>query len=380
MPARSAPAGGSDARPEQDGRQAARGAISTMRSASSAVVMRSSKGIVGMTPPASRRDKAGWVMAARRASSVWDRPSACRRSRIARPMRNALGLGVALPVSVGGAAGAGEVFVGIVAGGHGCTSRSNASCAGPCSASHSFWAQKPRQRGRRPPKCSHLASRPARPRPCRGERHRQADQPPGDQKPLTAAHAALVTVACPSSHPLRSSQRTLNGHQRRGTFPTRQTSPPETARRCSRSPQWPGIATRTHPITQAESSTTKCQPATGTTLKPVNYQVQKTSITLAATRNRRRIHEPQKPDASGRSASVRTAALPTRTATLPATALPAPGPVLPAAAVPGPAIPGPAIPGPAVPATALPPAQDLAQKDNHRLNRRLHYPAHYRRH
>ena len=40
-------------------------------------------------PSGSRRDKAGWVIAARRASSVWDRPSAWRRSRIAEPMRNA---------------------------------------------------------------------------------------------------------------------------------------------------------------------------------------------------------------------------------------------------------------------------------------------------
>jgi hypothetical protein len=64
--------------------QAACGAISTMRSASRAVVMRSSRGIVGMTPPASSRDRAGWVIAARRASSVWDSPSARRRSRTAR--------------------------------------------------------------------------------------------------------------------------------------------------------------------------------------------------------------------------------------------------------------------------------------------------------
>lgn len=62
-----------------------------MRSASRAAEIRSSNGIVGITPPASSRDRAGWVMSARAASSVWDRPSARRRSRTAWPIRNALG-------------------------------------------------------------------------------------------------------------------------------------------------------------------------------------------------------------------------------------------------------------------------------------------------
>jgi hypothetical protein len=36
-----------------------------MRSASRATLIRSSSGMVGTTPPASRRDSAGWVMPAR---------------------------------------------------------------------------------------------------------------------------------------------------------------------------------------------------------------------------------------------------------------------------------------------------------------------------
>jgi len=53
-------------------RYAACGAISTMRSASRAAEIRSRSGMVGMTPRASRRDRAGWVMPARAASSTWD--------------------------------------------------------------------------------------------------------------------------------------------------------------------------------------------------------------------------------------------------------------------------------------------------------------------
>src|SRR5450755_2576805 len=49
--------------------QAAWGARWTMRSASRAAEIRSSRGMVGMTLPASRRDRAGWVIAARVASS-----------------------------------------------------------------------------------------------------------------------------------------------------------------------------------------------------------------------------------------------------------------------------------------------------------------------
>src|SRR6185437_6508795 len=49
-------------------------------------------------------------------------------------------LGVALAVFVAAAAGAGKVFVGVVTGAHGCTSRSNVSWARPCSASHRFCA------------------------------------------------------------------------------------------------------------------------------------------------------------------------------------------------------------------------------------------------
>src|ERR1022692_1750464 len=64
-------------------RQAGWGAIWTMRSASRAAVMRSRRGIVGMTPPASRRDRAGWVMPARGARAAWDRPRASRRARTA---------------------------------------------------------------------------------------------------------------------------------------------------------------------------------------------------------------------------------------------------------------------------------------------------------
>jgi hypothetical protein len=55
--------------------------------------------MVGVTRPASRRDRAGWVMSAWPASSTWDRPRARRRSRTARPEQvGALGLGPALAV------------------------------------------------------------------------------------------------------------------------------------------------------------------------------------------------------------------------------------------------------------------------------------------
>jgi len=54
-----------------------------MSSASRAMLIHSSSGMVGTTPPASSRESAGWVMPARVASSVWDRPRAKRRSRTA---------------------------------------------------------------------------------------------------------------------------------------------------------------------------------------------------------------------------------------------------------------------------------------------------------
>ena len=66
--------------------QAAWGAISTMRSALRAVEMRSSRGMVGTVPPGSRRERAGWVMPARAASSTWDSPSSRRRSRTVWPI------------------------------------------------------------------------------------------------------------------------------------------------------------------------------------------------------------------------------------------------------------------------------------------------------
>ena len=69
--------------------QAAWGDSATMRSASRAAEIRSSRGMVGMTPPASRRESAGWVMPAWAASSTCDRPRAGRRSRTAWPMRKA---------------------------------------------------------------------------------------------------------------------------------------------------------------------------------------------------------------------------------------------------------------------------------------------------
>ena len=69
--------------------QAAWGDSATMRSASRAAEIRSSRGMVGMTPPASRRESAGWVMPAWAASSTCDRPRARRRSRTAWPMRKA---------------------------------------------------------------------------------------------------------------------------------------------------------------------------------------------------------------------------------------------------------------------------------------------------
>ena len=69
--------------------QAAGGAMVTMSSAPRAAAMRSSTGMVGTAPPASGRDRAGWVMPARAATSVWDRPSARRRSRTAWPIKNA---------------------------------------------------------------------------------------------------------------------------------------------------------------------------------------------------------------------------------------------------------------------------------------------------
>jgi hypothetical protein len=56
--------------------------------------MRSSSGMVGITPLASRRDRAGWVIAARRASSVWDSHDGCdrrRRRHVARPQVQILG-------------------------------------------------------------------------------------------------------------------------------------------------------------------------------------------------------------------------------------------------------------------------------------------------
>jgi hypothetical protein len=106
------------------------GEIWTMRSASRAAEIRSSSGIVGMTPPASSRDRAGCVIPALAASSVWDSPRARRRSRTAWPIRKARCPGVRGP---GRRRSCGRrSYQG--------TSRSNVTCAGLCSVSQIFWA------------------------------------------------------------------------------------------------------------------------------------------------------------------------------------------------------------------------------------------------
>lgn len=65
-------------------RQAA-GVIETLRVAWRAAAIRSSTAIVGMPPPRSRRDRAGWVIPARCASSSWDSPASSRSFRTMAP-------------------------------------------------------------------------------------------------------------------------------------------------------------------------------------------------------------------------------------------------------------------------------------------------------
>src|SRR6202042_997562 len=97
-----------------------------MRSASRAVEIRSRRGMVGITPPASRRDRAGWVIPARVARSTWDSAGASRRSRLGRgesqgqppfaqvlaDKQSPLCLGVAFAVLGAAAAVAGQFVVG----------------------------------------------------------------------------------------------------------------------------------------------------------------------------------------------------------------------------------------------------------------------------
>jgi len=75
--------------------------------------------MVGTTPPASSRERAGWVIPARLASSVWDSPRARRRSRTAWPIRNERAACAQRVQAAFGAPGqvAAQIGLGVVAGG-----------------------------------------------------------------------------------------------------------------------------------------------------------------------------------------------------------------------------------------------------------------------